>query len=252
VSGVNGFRGKVIVVEGLIGAGKSCFSEELGGAMFSYEEKKEDETGREVPRTLVFTEPDERDEANPYLKDYYEDSDRWAFTMQVHLLQARLKIHLDAQWYAMNRNGNAVIDRPFYGDTAFARLQLQRGHLDERQFGTYAGIYHAMTANVLLPVFCVWLWTTPETSLRRINQRLSERAGRTCESGIEISYLQQLNEAIEHMVAVLEASGVQIIKLDWNQDRDQESRLIEILSVQEEIRSYQPPDPFLDLHRRTV
>lgn len=237
-------RGTVTVVEGLIGAGKTTFAEELG-AMLGGE-------------TLIFGEPDEKDEANPYLADYYKDPDRWAFTMQIHLLQARHKIHLDAQWYVLNRGGrrkgnaHAVIDRPFYGDTAFARLQLRRKHLQPREYETYRSLYHSMTANVLHPQFCIWLDTTPETSARRVTQRMEIQTGRKCEDTISLEYLAQLQQEIGHMISVLESSGVRIIKLNWNEDRNAEARRAEIARVAEVILTTEPPDLFLDLHRRTI
>lgn len=231
-------RGTVTVIEGLIGAGKTTFAAELGEML-----------GGE---SLIFGEPDEQNQANPYLADYYEDPDRWAFTMQIHLLQARHKIHLDAQWYALNRGGHAVIDRPFYGDTAFARLQVKRGHLSQREFDTYRSLYHSMTANVLLPPFCVWLQTAPETSARRISHRMSEREGRKCESNIDLDYLHQLNQEIDHMIHVLEGSGVQIFRVDWNEDRDASARKSILEKLAEAILDTTPPDLFLDLHRRKI
>jgi len=231
-------KGKVIVVEGLIGAGKTCFSNELGKALGN--------------QTLIFGEPDDENQANPYLGDYYKDQLRWAFTMQIHLLQARLKIHLDAQWYSLNRRKNAVIDRPFYGDTAFARLQYKKKYLESREYETYRSLYHSMTAQVLHPQICIWVQTTPETSARRINSRMVGREGRECESVIDLDYLDLLNKEIEHMISVLENAGVRVIRLDWNKDTTPETRAPLIESICETIKNYEPPDLFLDLHRRTI
>jgi deoxyadenosine/deoxycytidine kinase len=65
-------RPKMIAIEGLIGSGKSSLTRELGPAL-----------GK---NTLVLMEPDEKDNANPYLADYYTDGPRWAAIMQTHLL----------------------------------------------------------------------------------------------------------------------------------------------------------------------
>ena len=153
-------QGKVTIVEGIIGAGKSTFSKELAKAL-----------GED---TLLLLEPDEKNNANPYLSSFYENQERWAFTMQIHLLQARYKMHLNAQWHTMNGNGNAVLDRSYFGDTAFARLQIRNGVMTENEFETYRGIYHSMTSTVLLPNFCVHLIVDPNVAIQRIKNRISK------------------------------------------------------------------------------
>lgn len=231
-------RGKVIVVEGLIGAGKTTFSKELGQALGG--------------DTQVFTEPDEKDEANPYLADYYEDPGRWAFVMQVHLLQARFRIHKTAQWHAMN-GGTAIIDRPYFGDTSFARLQLKLGHMPQREYDTYCSIYHAMTSSVMLPTFAVHLDVDPHVSAKRIQNRMEMETGRKCEDAIDIGYLVDLKDEIGHMFKVLGDRGVVILPVDWNKDRSApEMRAPAVESLAAAIKDHTPENLLLDLHRRTV
>ena len=81
---------------------------------------------------------------------------------------------------------------------------------------------------------------------------METQTGRKCESTISLDYLDQLRQEITHMVSVLESAGVRILKLDWNQDRDAEARKAEVSRVAEIIRTTEPPDLFLDLHRRTI
>ena len=232
-------RGKVVVVEGIIGAGKSSFSEELSGFLGG--------------DTLYLREPDEKDGGNPYLADFYEDQSRWAFTMQTHLLQKRYKMHLHAQWHAMTSGANAVLDRSYFGDTAFARLQVKTGTMTADEFKTYQGIYHAMTASVLLPTVCVHLEVSPEISARRIKKRMEARTGRTCESAIDLEYLYDLQQEENIMVDTLQRQGVKTISVPWNADRSSTyDRLPIITEVANEILDYRPADMFLDLHRRTI
>ena len=233
-------RGKVIIIEGIIGAGKSSFTRELA-AEFG--------TG-----TLHLQEPDEKNNANPYLADFYTSQQRWSYTMQTHLLQARYKMHLHAQWHAMTTGENAVLDRSYFGDTAFARLQLKMGDMSQREFDTYQSIYHAMTAHVLLPNVCVHLRVSPEVARQRIIRRMEDETGRRCEDVISLQYLQDLSIEEEQVVKVLEAQGVKILNLPWDEDRnDASSRHEMIRDIAGYITQYQPPgDMFLDLHRRTV
>ncbi len=233
-------RGKVVIVEGIIGAGKSSFSKEL-----AYE------LGND---TLYLQEPDEKDNANPYLANFYEKPERWAYTMQTHLLQARYKMHLHAQWHAMTTGKNAVLDRSYFGDTAFARLQLSMGDMSRDEFDTYQSIYHAMTASVLLPNVCVHLQVEPWVAQQRIIRRMQEQTGRTCEDAIDLQYLKDLKTEEEKVIQALESQGVRILTLDWNEDRsDPVLRQDTIKGIATYIKDYQPPgDMFLDLHRRTI
>jgi len=229
----------VIAVEGIIGSGKSTLAEELGRALGD--------------QTLVLQEPDERFGANPYLADFYGDMERWAFTMQIHLLQSRWRYHRLAQEYAMAGKGDAIVDRSAMGDTAFARLQVASGAMSEREFGTYRNLYHAMTEVMLLPNVCVRLLVDPEIALERITKRAEARAGRKCEIGISLDYLRDLDREIGHMVDVLRRQGVMILDMPWDVDKyTVEDRSRAVSGIASRLREWSPPDLFLDLHRRTV
>jgi len=230
---------KVIIVEGMIGAGKSQLTAELGR-----------ELGED---TLTLMEPDEKDDANPYLATFYEDPARWAFTMQMHLLGARYRMHELAQWYVLAGKGDAVLDRSYFGDTCFARLQIRNGSMSRREFETYQQMYHGMTAHVLLPNVCIRLLVSPETSNERIRNRMSEREGRTCEKAIDLQYLKDLDIEITHMTNVLRRQGVLILDVPWDVERKSpEARKRAVEGLASRIRDYEPVDFFLDLHRRTI
>lgn len=232
-------RWPVTTVEGLIGSGKSTLSDELGVAL--------------GPTTLVLKEPDEKGEANPYLADYYEDHPRWSLTMQLHLLGMRFRMHKHAQWHAMQGHGCSILDRSYYGDTAFARVQRALGLMSEREFDTYQTIYHAMTASILYPTVCVRILVDPEVCNQRIARRMEREEGRKCEKAIDLHYLKSLDREIGHMVAVLRSQGVVIIDMPWDVDRDSpEQRERAVQSLASRIMSVDPPDMFLDLHRRTL
>lgn len=230
---------KVVIIEGLISGGKTTLTNELGKALGN--------------QTLVLTEPDEKDNANPYLADYYGDTVRWSFTMQCHLLAMRYRMHLHAQWHAMQGHGHAVLDRSYFGDTAFARLQLRLGLMTEREFETYAKLYHAMTAAVMLPTICIRTLVSPDTAARRIRKRMEAQTGRKCEETIDLDYLRGLHTEIEHMVGVLRRQGVTVWDVPWDEDRDTpEMRVAAVEGLAARIQELEPPDVFLDMHRRTL
>ena len=174
--------GKVVITEGIIGAGKTTFSKLLS----------------EQLDADWLKEPDEEN-GNPYLKFFYTNQKRWAFTMQLHLLNMRFRMHQRAQWSCMTGK-NVVIDRSYFGDTAFAKLQLLNGTLTEEEFHTYKMCYHNMTASVMLPQICVHLKVDPTVAQSRVKQRMELQTGRTCETVIDIEYLSNLAEQEQLMV----------------------------------------------------
>ena len=230
-------KGTVCIVEGLIGAGKSSFTQELQEL---------------VEGSMALMEPDEQNGANPYLSNFYEDMNRWAFTMQIHLLQARFRMHQHAQWMAMSGKGPVILDRSYFGDTAFARLQLFTETMTPEEYETYRGIYSAMTASVLLPNVCVHLKVSPEIAAERIDKRASEREGRVCEKVIGLDYLQRLDYEINRVVEVLGSQGVKVIEVPYDLDRPSpEDRTAVIKKVAAEIRNISSPDLF-ESHRRSI
>lgn len=238
-------RKQTIIIEGLIGSGKTTFTRELGQELSAF--------GRGAGHVLTLFEPDEKDNANPYLSLFYEDPARWAYTMQTHLLSTRYRMHLHAQWHSMQGLGHAVLDRSFYGDTAFARLQVKNGTMTQKEFDSYATLYHAMTASVLLPTTCIHLKVSPGVSASRIAKRMEAETGRKCESAIDLDYLRGLDEEIHHMVDVLRKQGVHVIEVPWDEELTVMSRVYRISQLLEDIEKADPnTDAFLDLHRRTL
>lgn len=226
--------GKVVITEGIIGVGKTTFSEALGKCLDA----------------KWMREPDE-ESGNPYLKKFYEDPKRWALTMQMHLLNTRYRMHVHAQWCSLQSNTNVVIDRSYFGDTAFANLQLENGTMTTDEFNTYKLSYHNMTSSVLLPQVCVFLDVDPEVAQERVKTRMEIQTGRKCENAIDLSYLVNLKKHQDRVINTLEAQGVHIIRLEWNKNRSLE----EIKSVAQEIANEineLPEHNFLDYHRRTI
>lgn len=228
-----------VIIEGLIGAGKSSLSIELGQALGT--------------STLVLLEPDEQNGGNPYLSDFYADKKRWAGIMQQHLLGQRYRMMLQAQWHAMAGLGHTISDRSFYGDVCFARLMHESGDISDREFNTYRSLYQTMTASVLLPTVCVHLQVDPEVSAERIQRRMELRAGRKCEAAISLSYLEALDKEIRQMTQTLQNQGVHVIGVPWNEDLDTtEKRHLLVAEIAEQIQSIEHTDLFFKHHQRVL
>jgi deoxyadenosine/deoxycytidine kinase len=227
--------GHVIIIEGIIGAGKTTFARLLS---------------EELSCTWL-QEPDEEN-GNPYLEQFYKNPKRWALTMQLHLLNTRFRMHQHAQWTTLQSRQSVVIDRSYFGDTAFARLQLKNNTLTQEEYNTYTMCYHNMTSSVLLPQICIHLVTDPEVSSSRIAKRMEQQTGRKCESVIDLQYLRDLETEENSMIETLEKQGVKIYTLDWNEEKSENEIRTCIRSLLTELELYEKPDMLINLHRRTI
>ena len=178
---------KFIVVAGNIGAGKSTLvqilSERLG--------------------FKPFFEPVND---NPYLEDFYRNMETWSFHSQLYFLTRRLRIHkqlLDAE-------GSVVQDRSVYEDAeVFARNLYLQEDMSTRDYGVYQDLYRILIDLLPPPNLVVYLRTSVDTLLERINTR-----GRGFEAGISRSYLERLNVLYEEWIASFAQCPVLIIPSD--------------------------------------
>ncbi len=178
---------KFIVVAGNIGAGKSTLvqilSERLG--------------------FKPFFEPVND---NPYLEDFYRNMEAWSFHSQLYFLTRRLRIHkqlLDAE-------GSVVQDRSVYEDAeVFARNLYLQEDMSTRDYGVYQDLYRILIDLLPPPNLVVYLRTSVDTLLERINTR-----GRGFEAGISRSYLERLNVLYEEWIASFTQCPVLIIPSD--------------------------------------
>ena len=187
----------IIAVEGLIGASKSTNSKGLvdAGVCDKY-----------IPEPV---------QENPYLEEYYKDPYSTSFKIQCFLLNARYKSFQKAQWESLaNPDIKIVADRSFYGDYSFARVQRDEGFMSELDFNTYQDFHLTYQMSLLFPELIIYLRLTPEQALERISQR-----ARGCESGIKLSYLQDLHVAYEDLMQELSVK-TQVVIIDAYRSRD--------------------------------
>jgi deoxyadenosine/deoxycytidine kinase len=130
---------------------------------------------------------------NPYLIDFYNDMDSWAFHSQVFFLTHRLRSHLEL----LNFPSSVVQDRTVYEDAEiFAKNLYLQGHISERDFATYRGLFELLIKLLNPPDLVVYLRSTVETLQTRISLR-----ARDFESTITAEYLGQLNTLYEEWIS---------------------------------------------------
>jgi deoxyadenosine kinase len=182
-----------IGIAGIIGAGKSTLARALG----------------EHLDIDVYYEPVGD---NEYLDDFYQDTARYSFAMQVYLLGRRFQQHQEIIW----RGRPAVQDRTIYEDSVFAKMLSDSGLMDPRDYRTYLQLFRHMSNFMCKPNLIVYLDVDPATSLERVRER-----ARGNETPITLEYLQALHREYESFVEQI-SKLIPLIRVSWNEYRDVE------------------------------
>jgi len=175
-----------IGIAGMIGAGKSTLATALGQHL-----------GIDVHYEPVTD--------NEYLADFYRDTPRYSFAMQVYLLNRRFQQHQEIIW----RGRSAVQDRTIYEDSIFAKMLAKTGLMDERDYRTYQSLFRNMSNFMCKPSVIVFLDVSPEASAERIRMR-----SRDVESAIPLDYLKALHEGYEEFVQSI-SRVIPVIRVDY-------------------------------------
>jgi deoxyadenosine kinase len=182
-----------IGIAGIIGAGKSTLATALAKHL----------------DIDVYYEPVED---NEYLADFYRDTARYSFAMQIYLLNRRFQQHQEIIW----RGRPAVQDRTIYEDAVFAKMLSDSNLMDPRDYATYLQLFRNMSNFMCKPNVIVYLDVKPEVSHQRITQR-----ARDIESVISLDYLQALYDEYENFVTDI-SKMIPLIRVSWNEFRDVE------------------------------
>jgi deoxyadenosine kinase len=181
------FQRVFIGVAGMIGAGKSTLARALG----------------EHLDIDVYYEPVQD---NEYLADFYRDTARYSFATQIYLLNRRFQQHQEIIW----KGRSAVQDRTIYEDSIFAKMLVNMGLMEERDYRTYQALFGHMSNFMCRPNVIIYLDVGPERSLERIQGR-----ARGVESEISLEYLTALYAGYEEFVADISRT-IPVIRVDYD------------------------------------
>jgi deoxyadenosine/deoxycytidine kinase len=213
---------RFVLVAGNIGVGKTSLTERLGerlGWQTAYESVVD----------------------NPYLADFYQDMQSWAFHLQVFFLGHRAQQHLALAALPQS----AIVDRSIYEDAEiFSRASLSLGNLSERDYASYRRVYDLVVGALPAPDLLIHLRAPVAVILKRIRSR-----GREMESGITADYLSLLDRYYQEWMAGFDLCPVLTIRTD---DLDFVhkaghlevviERMNEILAGKETVEFAAPPD----------
>jgi deoxyadenosine/deoxycytidine kinase len=175
-----------IAIAGNIGSGKTTLTEIIAaryGAKAYYE-----------------------DTDNPYLVDFYEDMERWAFNLQMYFLGKRIHEASDK----LRFEEDLVQDRTVYEDAyIFASNVHDMGLMSSRDFDTYMGIFNLIHGIVPQPDILVYL----KAGVPRLIQQIKKR-GRAYEAGIMEDYLERLNKKYNFWIDNIYRGEVLTVDID--------------------------------------
>ena len=129
---------------------------------------------------------------NPYLADYYEDMNRWAFNLQIYFLNKRFRDVVE-----ISRSADTVIqDRTIFEDARiFAPNLHDMGLMSDRDFDNYTHLFDLMLSLVKLPDLLIYIRCSVPHLIDHIQMR-----GREYEQPMRIDYLRGLNERYEEWI----------------------------------------------------
>lgn len=191
-----------IAISGNIGSGKTTLTKKLA-AHFNW--------------TPLFEPVDQ----NPYLSDFYQDMQKWAFHLQVHFLGSRF----DHIGRIGNLHTPMVQDRSIYEDAyIFARNLLQMGYLNQRDYNNYKLLFDSMIRHVDPPELLIYLKADVNKLLSQIQSR-----GRKYELNIANEYLESLNQLYEEWIQGYSLGKVLIIDVNHKDFISQNNDFLEVV-----------------------
>ena len=143
---------------------------------------------------------------NPYIGDFYEDMNRWAFNLQIYFLGSRIRQAREI----LACNSDLIQDRTIYEDAnIFADNLHQMGLISSRDFDTYMKIYDLATNLIPQPDLLIYLRASVPTLISQIQKR-----GRAYEMSIDESYLERLNKKYNHWIDNIYEGDVLVVDKD--------------------------------------
>lgn len=157
---------RFIAIEGNIGAGKTTLATKIA----------DDYNGQ-----LIL----ERFADNPFLPKFYEDRNRYAFTLEMSFLADRYQQFTSDTSKPNLFNNFMISDYDIFKSLIFANVTLQN-----EEFELYRKLFNLMYKEVIKPDIYVYLFQSHERLLENIKKR-----GRSYEKQIDPEYLKSIHSA---------------------------------------------------------
>ena len=153
-----------ISIEGTIGAGKTSLAHIISKKLEA--------------KTIL-----EKFEENPFLKDFYNNQDRFAFQTQLFFLLSRYSQHQELKQVDIFSK-IIVSDYMFIKDRLFACLNL-----NDKEMNLYDSIAKILEKDIIYPDLAIFLQADTDRLMTNIKKR-----GREYESNMDWDYIDSLNQ----------------------------------------------------------
>ncbi len=204
-----------IVIEGVIGAGKTTLATLLG---------------ERLEAKLVL----EQHEENPFLVDFYRDPEHFAFQTELFFLLSRYRQQTEEFTQTDLFHQYTIADYHFAKNRIFANITL-----DDRELALYDHVAAILERDVRTPDIVVYMQAGVERLMRNIRIR-----NRSYERDISQEYIRSLVEAYNYFFFHYEACPLLVVntnELDFVRHADQLDDLLEqILNAPEGTTYYNP------------
>lgn len=192
-----------IAIEGNIGAGKTSLSTQIA---------------QDFNAKLIL----ERFADNPFLPKFYEDAQRYAFTLEMSFLADRYQQISDDLSQLDLFKDFIVSDYDIYKSLIFSKITLP-----EDEFKLYRKLFYLMYKDIAKPELYVYLYQNTQ----RLQENIKKR-GRDYEQNIDNDYLEKINAGYLEFLKNQTELNVKIIDIS---DRDFVSSREDYLWVLEQI-----------------
>ena len=160
----NNLLQSLLNIEGNIGAGKTSLAKKIS---IDFNSK------------LIL----ERFADNPFLPKFYEDPDRYAFTLEMSFLAERYQQITDDLSQLNIFNDSIVSDYDIFKSLIFSKITLS-----EDEFALYRKLFFSMYKDILKPDLYIYL----NQNIDRLKENIKKR-GRDYEQNIDSKYLKNIN-----------------------------------------------------------
>lgn len=205
---------RFIAIEGVIGAGKTTLTDKLS-------------------KTIGAAVLLEEFEQNPFLEEFYNDPQRYAFQTQIFFLLSRFRQLQELRQIDLFRQ-RVVSDYMFEKDRIFATLNLS-----EKEMKLYDGIARLMEKEIPRPDLVIYLQASTEHLMENIRKR-----GRSYEKNMREDYIDALNELYNKFFFHYNKAPLLVINTDeidfLHSEQDYQDILVEINHHQGGTRYYIP------------
>jgi deoxyadenosine/deoxycytidine kinase len=171
-----------IVIEGVIGAGKTTLAEKIA---------------ERLDAKLIL----EQHEQNPFLVDFYRDPKHFAFQTELFFLLSRYRQQTEELAQPDLFQQHVISDYHFAKNRIFASITL-----DEREHVLYDTLIALLERDIPVPDLVVYLQSSPQRLMRNIRLR-----DRDYERSMSQEYIETLVEAYNHFFFRYDASPLLLV-----------------------------------------